>query len=594
MTAPSVPTTRLLVLAVGPARAFIAAAQCSQDLLAGSEILARLSRTGVNALEAFGAKLVFPAPDALGDPLATVGNKMLVEIDSGVDPQILVAAATGAIRTQWLRLARKGREAAESKGVRVNQALWERQVRGFVQIYAAWTPAQEETLAYRQVERLLSGRKAMRDFDAWIGPAEPEKSASSDGTSQSVILDAGSCASLRPGEALDSVGLTKRFFPAREGYPAVTRVAADPLVRALAATGEDGARLLADLHAALGNPQRPGWPEGYKLLVDDADALYGDENDTDEFRDPRARDVPARIRELSRRIRTEFHLRPSPYYAIVRADGDRIGAHIDDLVSAAAWRKAAQCLADFARQARGSVLRFQGVPVYAGEDDILAFAPVDTVLAMAHQLHLDFERTVGSPLAAMSGSRTRPTLSVGVVIGHRQDDMSKLLSLAARAEQWAKQPGTLGDPWRLGSADDRQGDGLCLTCRTGSGAELVTVRAPWRENPARRLTECVQWMQTGKLTPRTARDLEELARRYGSANREDAAELMASDLRRLVAEDDAASAALSADVEFRTARAHDVPRLAHLAHELLLASHLVTVMRPCGGRIAMCQEEAPS
>ena len=594
MTASADTATRLLVVAVGPVQNFIAAARRTQDFNAGSEILSQLSRAGAAALRDRGASLVFPTPAALDDPEAAVANKLLAEIKSDVDPELLATVASDAIRGRWLELAREGLEAAEADGVRVNRSLWDRQVRRFVEVYAAWTPVHDERCAYGRVELLLAGRKALRDFDAWIGPEELEKS-SLDGAGESVILDPGSCALLRRGEALDSVGLSKRFFRGRDRYPSVTRVAADPFVRALAAQGEEGRHLLQELDAALGHPRRAGWPEGYKLLVDDASALYADDENADGPGDPPAEDTPGKVREISRRIRSRFRLSPSPYYAIVRADGDRMGACLDSLPSMDARRFAAQLLTEFARRAREIVRSCYGVPVYAGGDDVLAFAPVDTALSMAQLLHREFGRVVGAPLATRDAVKEPPTLSVGVVVGHHKDDMVELIHLSADAEHCAKDPGALKDPWCRAPADDSARDGLCIMYRSGAGGGTVTVRSPWAKDPVGRLTEYVGWLQTEALSTRTAYDLAELARMYDSWERGVAAKVIPDDLRRLLARKrDPGQGRPSAAVDARFAEVLDTSALLRLAHELLLAGHLAATLHPFQGLLVPPETEVSS
>ena len=72
-------------------------------------------------------------------------------------------------------------------------------------------------------------------------------------------------------------------------------------------------------------------------------------------------------------------------------------------------------LAGFASEAREIVHEHNGVLVYAGGDDVLAFVPVDRSLDCARGLHDTFGQ-----LLQEWGEKvgTKITLSVGVAIGH--------------------------------------------------------------------------------------------------------------------------------------------------------------------------------
>ena len=79
----------------------------------------------------------------------------------------------------------------------------------------------------------------------------------------------------------------------------------------------------------------------------------------------------------------EVKVHPNPYYAILRADGDRMGRVIDN--QAEQGEKQHQALSKalniFAGSVRGIVEeKYQGALVYAGGDDVLALMPLHTVL----------------------------------------------------------------------------------------------------------------------------------------------------------------------------------------------------------------------
>ncbi len=76
---------------------------------------------------------------------------------------------------------------------------------------------------------------------------------------------------------------------------------------------------------------------------------------------------------------------PQPYYAILLADGDRMGKVIDHH-GRAAHEKLSKVLVDFAASVYGVVRRHQGSLVYSGGDDVLALLPLHTAVACAAEL----------------------------------------------------------------------------------------------------------------------------------------------------------------------------------------------------------------
>ncbi|HEU4636123.1 MAG TPA: type III-B CRISPR-associated protein Cas10/Cmr2, partial [Edaphobacter sp.] len=127
---------------------------------------------------------------------------------------------------------------------------------------------------------------------------------------------------------------------------------------------------------------------------------------------------------------------PYPYVACIVADGDRMGRAISSLSSAAHHRLLSLNLSAFAGRARGVVEQtHQGVTVYAGGDDVLAFVPVANALSCAKELQLCFDESLAHDSLS---AENRPTLSIGLGIGHVMESMGDLLSLGRLAEREAK------------------------------------------------------------------------------------------------------------------------------------------------------------
>jgi CRISPR-associated protein Cmr2 len=203
---------------------------------------------------------------------------------------------------------------------------------------------------------------------------------------------------------------------------------------------------------------------------------------------------------------------PPSYVACLVADGDRMGMAIDGLRSAAAHRELARVLGAFPATARRIIEEdHDGITVYAGGDDVLAFVPVCRAIACAEALRTAFGDAVGDALdGAHQSDRAAgqappvdaarppaPTLSVGIGIGHILDSLGHLRDLGARAEKAAKQ---------------RRNALAVLVDRRAGGDHLWS--ALWSEDPAGQLARDVDLLgrDAGRPTRLPMAKVHELAR----------------------------------------------------------------------------------
>lgn len=169
---------------------------------------------------------------------------------------------------------------------------------------------------------------------------------------------------------------------------------------------------------------------------------------------------------------------PYPYIACLVADGDRVGRAIDSIGSADAHRAFSQALASFADAARNVVeQQHRGALVYAGGDDVLAFVSLPEALACADALRKTFESVMATACGALAVDQ-RPTLSVGLGIGHVMESMGDLLTLGRQAEREAKR--------------DRNSLAVVVDKRSGGTRKW---RAQWSAEPVRSLNEAAALLQ---------------------------------------------------------------------------------------------------
>jgi CRISPR-associated protein Cmr2 len=197
------------------------------------------------------------------------------------------------------------------------------------------------------------------------------------------------------------------------------------------------------------------------------------------------------VRPLLKRMREAGQGEPPVYVACLTADGDRMGAAIDCLVSAEANREFSQELAKFPLDARGIVEQEHlGSLIYAGGDDVLAFLPVAKAPHCAAALAKLFRHRL----------QGKVTLSVGIGVGHVIEPMSVLLQLARGAERAAKDA-------------DRDALAIIVDKRSGGQRRLAM---QWRSDPVGRLSKDARLLDE-KLSTGKVYEPEALLRRFPDA-----------------------------------------------------------------------------
>lgn len=563
--------SHLLALSVGPVQEFIAAARRTRDLWFGSYLLSEISKAVAKAVGDQGAKLIFPHPETdltSGREKINVANVILAELPTG-DPKDVVAKARVAAQDRWLEFVKDAWESAH--GV-IRREIWDDQVDDVIEFYAAWVRQTGDYRADRaRLMRLLAGRKNCRDFLPSKGRAGVPKS-SLDGQRESVLKDPmkepwrdrfRARLRIREGEQLDVVGLVKRTAEGDRPYPSVSRVAADPWVR-----GNRTKQSFAELKSACAGlpgrvlhrldenifPQFQDFPyEGTAVYVS-RHHEWGEEIEEED------RDSIAQIQKALEKLSE-----PQPYLAILVADGDKMGAAIAGLNSADANRAFSKALSGFADEARKTVTNHNGVLVYAGGDDVLAFLPVDKCLDCARQLREKFIERL-KPHAA----NNTPTLSVGIGIGHFLENLEDLLDYGRDAEKAAKR------------VEGKDSLAIHLHKRSGSP---IKIASRWETNPERRLTLYAELMQVEALPSKLPYDLHKLIDLYSGPGwtEEVRREAMQRDALRIIADKQPrAGRRYMFMVRSIVSRLSTPNDLAQFCEELLIARLLTQVFEQAG------------
>lgn len=581
----------------------------------------------------------------------SVGNIILAKLRDGVDPVELDKDAQDLANKEWIRYA-EGAKALAGKLVRDD--IWKEQISDVIEFYSAWVPLEgDDPEAYQKARknlmRLIGGRKSIRDFKQ--PNKQPDKyfgipKSSLDGARESVLKkneeipkELAIKMRLQNGEQLCAIGLTKRLGWRKdeskenielEAFPSVVRVALDPWIRGVKKSDKGANETLENIkHICKGN----------KTIAQGAGKLHNGERRYPDFpfdgqilylprivrmikankksSDPKEKinhqwsgweaqlsdddiDDLNLIKDFVKRLQNKgmttkgekcFGLgEPQRYYAVLVADGDRMGKLISARETSKDHYEFSARLAKFARIARTVVEKNHGCMVYSGGDDVLAFLPLDYCLQAARKLHDIFEVLL-KKYSDKNGKLA--TLSVGIAIGHSMEPLEDILNFGRDAEKAAKRGNTTND--------ERNGLAVHIYPRSGTP---IKVREQWKPKDKKGLDErLLKWAEMHSedvISDSVAYEMHELAEDYknwkiSSKDDEDKLrELIAADASRLLQrkKGKAKSAPLTKDnIKDMLMDADPYEAISKLASELILARRIAVAMKQAKGRKSQNNEK---
>jgi len=527
----------LVVLALGGVQRFIGESRTTADVAGASEIVQELARYAATVAHErmagqespFG--LVIPAPptDPAGHLRAT--NKIVVLAPSGAG-QALARELADAVRARWAaEVATRYPDGHETPGfpdvswVRVTGSAAEQD---YEQL---WDRANAALVARRRVrafEPLLMERQPLcglaPNLPAGRVPAEvvrleeqrSQKNERRRGNGRLEFLSAAGWIKRlagRQGQSFPStVSVASTSFRARlitaasmadadvraELVDTVRRL--DTAVVALDALPER--RLRIDAPADL----RPLTRHGAWVLPErwEPESLTDAGITADRSTISQGRGAAVALGRLAERLGVPG---PTPYYAVVVQDLDRLGRALSGL-GLAAQREVSRELADLAQAQRAAAtdMSCPAAPVYAGGDDFLAFCPAASALELAGALRRLVDELLGEGPLRDAGQDGGPvTASTAVVFAHMTSPMQEAITAAQQALKLAKDtPG-----W-----DTKSRDALAVVVRR-RGGERAKLIQPWRARAATVDLAKVQPESGGALSPGLASRLEADRQSFG-------------------------------------------------------------------------------
>lgn len=532
----------LMAVGVGPVQDFIASARRSRDLWFGSWLLSELSKTAARTIVEKHRKdverLVFPKVNSFdyldNTKEFNVVNKIVAVIDK--EPALLGDEIKQKIND---RLNEIWAEAQKnfSKDFRKDKA--DLQIADLVEIY--WTAVEVDNIndsaqyqkAREKVDFLFSARKATRNFNRVTWGGNVPKSAL-DGQRESVIDEAVYGVNglgkeqlrekygVRQGERLCGVGLLKRHGnrTGDNSFFSTSHVAALSLLKHLESDAEKNsnavevyARELSGLLEFVIEKDKLykflGKTPSRHVVFQNYDGHILFEERLAEFF---AQDKLKAAKNALKKFFDDIGVNQNsllPYYALLFADGDRMGKAIDAQKTIGEHQDLSAKLSEFADKVKEIVENnHNGSLIYAGGDDVLAFVPLHTVLKCAEELRKTFSNKL---ISFKDDEGKTPTLSVGIAVSHHIEPLSDALELARSAEKAAK------------SVNGKNALAVLVDKRSGAGR---AVKGAWGTID-QRLNQFIDWHYEDQIPDGAGYDLRDLAIRLEASRDADEKEKQA-------------------------------------------------------------------
>lgn len=498
-------TQYVLTLSIGPVQGFIASARRSRDLWSGSWLLSEMAKAAAKSLFEAGAQMVFPFVDeATKDRLEpcdrmddnfSVGNKIQVQVDAVDDAAVrgLVVQAKAAAQSRFETIARQTRQDLNAA---LRDEIWQMQLNDYLEIQAAWAKITEKGYsdASQRAASALAARKATRDFtpvhaaDAWDKRFMLPKS-SLDGARETVLLekvngdaDLSDVARRKLGlslsEQLDCVGIMKRLGGNSEQFTPVTRVAADAWLQDLPENELSQLRDAYEPLIALNLATRVKGNQGvYADFPFDAQLLYRNRLDAVLSDNKNSGDASEKLSDLKNVLKPIWHKygEPCSYWAMLLADGDRMGELLDRAKTIEEHQMITEALSSFAESVPAKMRDFQAQCVYAGGDDVLGFVALDKAVDCADALRQAFSGSLKKVSDVLKAEKT-PTLSVGLAICHISTPLAMCAVWQNAQKKWQKVtvilPISSVTHWALPC--------LCVQVRTAIGVCNGVMKQVWQ------------------------------------------------------------------------------------------------------------------
>lgn len=514
-----------MLFSIGPVQEFIAQARRTRDLWFGSFLLSELSKAGAKKFQELGGTLIFPVFNESSAKTNNAPNKILGGI-SHEQPSSVARQVKKAIYDKWKEYADFVREIVDPY---IQIGTWNRQVDDLIEFYAVWTEMQtpEEAanasassyhMALQEVEVLMAARKTLRDFKQnEPGALFGEPKSSLDGGRESVFQkqktpqQVAQLAKWGIGEheSLDAISVIKRLSIHKHPsmtFPSVCDKAFAPYQNMLKQNEQKKAatQYVKDVETYLKNMNLTVAP----IDLSEASLFY--ERRIEDYLEQRGlvgttrteakNDITQLLEKYFKGEYSKHHGQPikppapSPYYAFLMADGDKMGSQLRNIQHVESHIAFSKTLSTFASKASEIISECEGTLIYGGGDDVMAYVPVHQCLEAAGKLQSEFVSTMN----AHQHSETPPSISIGIAIVHMLEPLEEVRSMARQAEQYAKQ----------------ERNSLAIHFQKRGGGDAMNISVSFQLDPVASIQEMTTWLKQSYFTSGFAYGLRELYQTY--------------------------------------------------------------------------------
>lgn len=509
----------LLLFSLGPVQSFIAQARKARDLWSGSFLLSLLMEASMQDIER--SALIFPATPVMeARNIPDLPNKYVARFPSLHTARTTALGSTKRVAERWLSICedvwQKNILPFTGAIPSTTRTIWERQIAPEALFEIFWVIVEQCEKDYptwlRQAQEALAARKRSRPVKwhmeqyLWNEPGEKstisgerEALRGQEASHEAIRAFWKGLAAMFPHdlnpdgeEHLDAIDMVKRFafhtqvLTAKNidsAFPSTSSLATASYVKQILTSSVAQTEIQDWLHATRGpldtmeintipllTHLASNDTTKRDILRRDGDCFfpatftpYRLKKDYAILPDHQAADRAARGRKaLSKLLAATDRagiVRPTPYYALLLMDGDKMGPLVGSVANEEEHTAISKAVSTFSRQRAPEIVheRYPARLVYAGGDDTFALAPlthdstqherltleqigqqpIRTVLALAAQLQQAYCDEVQA--AVQNEERKRNvTASIGIVIAHHYTALSSVRQRAKEAEELAK------------------------------------------------------------------------------------------------------------------------------------------------------------
>lgn len=500
----------LLLFSIGPVQSFINHSRKTRDLYAGSYLLSYLMAEVIKELENNKSiEMLFP----ISPEQAERGQDLNI-------PNRLVARVVGYDTSMQRELGAQLEQFVRSKfeaiclsvfkqaGVSPNEIALS-QIREFLEVSWVFQESESYAESYIRLVQQMHSVKRLRVFAQTNEPAGRKCTLYSSYNAVFVkrrsnrnlpkfaepgnivdVTDVPSCKSaIKPGEGLSAIAFVKR------------------MLYLLSKDEKEGAGLhgfqsnaTSVAYMLLCHRLGPAYEETLAPLKDEAsEALFDLQNNQRLTLDEYSNKDIDYAEKLYEKINGIGKI--SPYYAVVKLDGDSMGSLYQYVANPDIHRNLSHQISEFASEARRIIQQNDGLCIYAGGEDILAFLPLPTLFHTMLALREAFPRCVKAP----PGYSKPLTFSAGITIAHLMEPLYLVLPRTEQLEDDAKSIG-------------EEKNAFALELRKRSG-EHLNIRNTWGHagEPFKALHEAVQALAQQQYAKSFVYNLVETLRRLEHA-----------------------------------------------------------------------------